>query len=273
MNSAPVSVVIPCYCCATTLPRAVTSVIEQRLRPTELILVKDCSPDGGATRDAISQVAMQYSRQPGFSVKPIFLDKNVGPGGARNAGWNAATKQYVAFLDADDSWRRQKVAVQYAWMEAHPDYELTGHGSVYRPPGGPDGEAEVDVDRVISSEVRLVPMLFKNRVLTRTVMLRRSLVQRFPEEARYSEDYALWLRLLTEGRRLSILSADLAEEHRPAFSVGGQSSNLWAMEKAELGLFLGMTRDRKLSRSLALLAMGASLLKYGRRMAIRQLKR
>ncbi|MFM7439000.1 MAG: glycosyltransferase family 2 protein, partial [Snowella sp.] len=42
---APVSVIIPCYCCTKTIGRAVQSVFQQSLPPVEVILVNDASPD------------------------------------------------------------------------------------------------------------------------------------------------------------------------------------------------------------------------------------
>lgn len=95
---APVSVVIPCYCCADTIDKAVESVWKQTWRPYEVILVEDSSKDHGATRMALSNIIDRY---PGGWIKLILLDKNKGPGNARNIGWEASTQRYIAFLDAD----------------------------------------------------------------------------------------------------------------------------------------------------------------------------
>ena len=47
---------------------------------------------------ALSNIIDRY---PGGWIKLILLDKNKGPGNARNIGWEASTQRYIAFLDAD----------------------------------------------------------------------------------------------------------------------------------------------------------------------------
>jgi len=49
VTEVPVSVVIPCYCCADTIGRAVESVMAQTILPAEMWLVEDGSEDGGRT--------------------------------------------------------------------------------------------------------------------------------------------------------------------------------------------------------------------------------
>lgn len=52
---------------------------------------------------------------------------NEGPGSARNAGWDKARCQYIAFLDSDDVWHPQKLECQYRYMEEHPYVWLSCH--------------------------------------------------------------------------------------------------------------------------------------------------
>ena len=95
LNYASVSVVIPCYCCTLTLARAVNSVYSQLILPREVILVDDASPDSGKTRSLIEDLVLSFSRYQ-IAICPIFLSFNQGPGGARNAGWEVATQQFIA---------------------------------------------------------------------------------------------------------------------------------------------------------------------------------
>ena len=73
--AAPVSVVIPCYCCANTIQRAVESVANQTLPPQEIILVNDHSPD--QTLASLRDLQNQYGAD---WVRIIDLEGNVGPG-------------------------------------------------------------------------------------------------------------------------------------------------------------------------------------------------
>ncbi len=105
---APVSVVVPCFRCAPTVGRAVESVMRQTEPVQEIILVDDCSDDGtGAMLHDIAQ------RAGDGRVRVLALARNSGPATARNAGWNAAVGDYVAFLDADDAWHPRKIEFQY----------------------------------------------------------------------------------------------------------------------------------------------------------------
>lgn len=266
MKTASVSVVVPCYCSSGVLARAVASVLEQNQRPLEIILVEDASPDGGETRDCIQELIAAHAEQDELSIRAIYLPKNLGPGGARNAGWNAARGDYVAFLDADDAWHPKKIEIQYAWMESHPQIDLSSHASNYQK--SDDVEPTILAAPLRSQRVEIDHMLRKNRVLTRTVMLRNTVDHRFSGDARFSEDYDLWMRMICDGCTLFALDAELAFSFRPEFGPGGQSGNLWKMERAELLVILGLMREKKIGLLKGVLAIGFSMVKYFRRMLI-----
>jgi glycosyltransferase involved in cell wall biosynthesis len=104
---APVSVVIPAYDVERYLAGAIASVRAQTLPPAEIIVVDDGSTD--ATR-FIAQTAGAR----------VLWQKNAGVAAARNAGVAAATQPWIAFLDADDRWRPDKLALQWSAARAHP---------------------------------------------------------------------------------------------------------------------------------------------------------
>lgn len=263
-GSAPVSVVIPCYCCADVLTRAVDSVLSQTLLPQEVILVDDASPDGGKTRECIDVLQQTRERVSGVKIVPVFLHDNVGPGSARNAGWEMASKRYVAFLDSDDVWHRDKLALQFQWMERHPDITLTGHQIEY---GDLCSASLIDCD-VKSVPISLKTMLFKNRFYTSTVMVRRNIDHRFLHGIRYSEDYHLWTRMISEGCGAVVLDALLAKAHRPPFSDGGASANLWKMERSELLMFRDLVASRRIAPAFGLMSALFSFVKFLRRMLL-----
>ena len=120
--TAPVSVIVPCYNCVKTLERAVQSVARQTLRPTELVLVDDGSTD--------STVKHMRELQNMFGedwIHIIELGEDLGVSTARNTGWSHATQKYVAFLDSDDAWHKEKIKIQYSVMEKHPNFIMSGH--------------------------------------------------------------------------------------------------------------------------------------------------
>ena len=60
MQRAPVSVIIPCYRCTQTIARALASIARQTLAPEEVLLVEDCSNDGGKTLDLLYRLLQEY---------------------------------------------------------------------------------------------------------------------------------------------------------------------------------------------------------------------
>lgn len=256
-----VSVVIPCYRCAGTIERAFASVAAQTQRPAEVILVDDASGDG--TRELLLKLSERY--ELGW-IKLVFLDQNVGAASARNAGWAVATQTYVAFLDADDAWHPKKIEIQTAFMDAHPDVVLSGHG--YR---------RLDQDRlpdwpVLTQDgvtpIGKWPLILSNKFVTPSVMLRRDVPHRFVEKQRYMEDHMLWLKIVCDGGRIVKLDADLAAIYKEPFGVAGLSAQVWLMERSDLGNYRRLHQKHCINSIQFAFLVIYSALKYVRRVLI-----
>ncbi|WP_415182871.1 glycosyltransferase family 2 protein [Phaeovulum sp.] len=120
--SLRVSVIIPCYNAAGTVGRALASVQAQTLTEWEAIVIDDASTD-----DSIAQLAPILAADP--RIRLIRLAQNTGAGAARNAGLVQAQGRFVAFLDADDFWHPEKLALQTRWMAAE---DLALSATAYR---------------------------------------------------------------------------------------------------------------------------------------------
>jgi glycosyltransferase involved in cell wall biosynthesis len=108
-----VSVVIPSYNRAHVIGQTLDSVLAQTYRNLEVIVVDDGSRD--ATEMAVEPYRdrITYVRQ-----------ENGGLAAARNAGLERARGEYVAWLDSDDLWNPEKIALQVAVLRRHPDLVL-----------------------------------------------------------------------------------------------------------------------------------------------------
>ncbi len=219
---AAVSVVIPCYRCADTVTRAVNSIVHQTQKPAEVILIDDASGDG--TLAVLQALENEY---PNW-IKVIALAKNSGAASARNAGWAMATQPYIAFLDADDAWHPQKIAVQYDYMQQHPDIVLCGHGrrvlaeknelplwQIATPP--------------IAKDINFWPLLLSNPFVTPSVMVRRDISRRFNETQHHMEDHLLWMEIICDDARVVKLSTELAAIYKHPFGQSGLSAQIWQM--------------------------------------------
>lgn len=107
-----VSVVIPTYNRREAVLRAVASVAAQTYEDFEIIVVDDGSADG-------TDHALQSLGEPRLRV---IRQENAGVALARNAGIDAASGAYIAFLDSDDTWFPNKLATQLPALEASPAY-------------------------------------------------------------------------------------------------------------------------------------------------------
>lgn len=256
---APVSVVIACYRCSETIERAVDSVYQQTSRPFEVILVDDFSEDG--TLGKLSELKERY---PEGWIKIIALKKNSGPGTARNEGWSAASQEYIAFLDSDDSWHPRKIEVQVGWMMSNPKYSMTGHSC--RTIKFLDSEgASFDFDSANFRRVGKSPLLSKNYFSTQTVMLRRDLPFRFRAGKRYCEDYLLACEICMAGYLCAYSSLPLANLYKDAYGAGGLSGNLWRMWVGELEVYRFLFSSRKINFSENAFFMFFSFLRFSRR--------
>lgn len=256
---APVSVVIPCFRCASTIDRAVASVACQSTLPAELILVDDASGD-----DTLPALHRLQDRFPAGWIRIIAQNKNSGAGTARNAGWDTARLEYVAFLDADDAWHPKKLEIQLHAMSAHPAAALSGHRSVIDPtlpdPGPPGGMA---VETITFRQ-----LLFANRFVTPSVMLKRALTFRFRPGQRHMEDHLLWMQIAASGAPVLRLDAKLAVTFKQAYGASGLSGDLWLMEKAECGNYMHLAKTGAISRLGALAFCVYSALKFLKRIAV-----
>lgn len=248
-----VSVVIPCYRCVDTIERAVDSIFSQTNLPFEVILVDDFSQDG--TLEYLYDLVKKY---PAEWIQIIALNENSGAGSARNKGWEYATGKYIAFLDSDDSWHPCKIQVQFEVMENDPSIVLSGHGTrIIRD----ELKEDEDVIGCENFEVSKFELLFSNRFSTPTVMLKRDINNRFPEQ-RHSEDYALWLDIVFNGGNALKIDKRLTYLYKSAYGESGLSSNMVAMQKGELTNYKKLYLNGNISLFLFFLIINYSLLKF-----------
>lgn len=228
-------------------------------------MVEDGSDDG--TLECLQTLAQAHSA--GW-IRIIALNKNRGAADARNAGWAAATQPYVAFLDADDAWHPRKIELQYAYMVAHPEVALSGHGhEVLGRHASKDGETVALQGRRLSK----LSLLLSNRLITPSVMLKSNVPQRFRAGRRYVDDHLLWMQIQAAGFPVVGLSTSLTEVFKPMFGAGGLSGQLWEMEKAELENYSVLRREGSIGLPAAIALSGYSLAKFARRVLLVLLRR
>ena len=188
-GTAPVSVIIPAFNRADTLPRALRSVLMQSLRPAEIIVVDDHSAD------ATGAVGRKWG------ARVIRHQHNQGAAAARNTAIAAATQPWLAPLDSDDEWLPDHLATLWSLRG---DHVLVAGNTVSwfdDSPQTPPMYAGTVRRRVqtLRSPAVLIP---QNLIPASAVMVRREAVLAaggYNTELKYAEDWDLWLRVLEQG--------------------------------------------------------------------------
>jgi teichuronic acid biosynthesis glycosyltransferase TuaG len=183
-----VSIVVPVYNAARFMDDTIHTVLNQTYQNWELLLVDDCSSD-----DSV-QIIKKYLKKD-KRIKLFKLSENSGAAIARNTGIDNAKGRYLAFLDADDLWVKNKLELQVAFMqEKNAAFSFTGYEFADEN-GRPNGK-KVHVPKTITYKQAL-----KNTTIwTSTVMLDMQVLNKptiyMPDIG--SEDTATWWKILKQ---------------------------------------------------------------------------
>ena len=184
-GTAGISVILPAYNAEKTIERAVESVLSQKIRRLELILIDDGPTDGTEARIKKYRKRIRYVRVP-----------NRGVGAAQNLGIRLSRNDLIAFIDSDDEWLPGKLKDQMGLLRDRKEVALAATGVN-------------DVDK--SGKLKRVHFQERSRRLWRSLMdcgniipmssvvlrneILRSIREPFTTISWYAEDYYLWLRL------------------------------------------------------------------------------
>lgn len=211
--SAPplISVITPCYNGERFIARAVACVLGQSHHEVEHIVVDDGSGDASAEILAgFTDPRLTVIRQP-----------NRGVSAARNRGIEAARGEYIAFLDADDTWEPDLLAKLLAPLRARPDAVLAYCGWQNLGLPGPQGQPYVPPD--YEGPNKAFQLLASCRWPIHACLAQAEAIRAaggFRVGYRNSEDFALWLRVAIE-RPIVRVPEVLAYYH---FHGGAQAS-------------------------------------------------
>ena len=188
MMDPVVSIVTPAFNSEKFIGDCLGTVSDQTFSEWEHIIVDDGSSD--STRELL-----KVASERDYRVVPVFLDSNSGAAVARNNGIDIARGKYIAFLDADDLWDKDKLLRQIEFMEDGAiDFSFTPYRAL-----SPNGNVQI-VDSRSISKVNKVDLLMKQVTMgCSTVIVRRECVgqMRMPN-IRRAQDYAFWLLLLDQ---------------------------------------------------------------------------
>ena len=200
-----ISVIIPTHNRKIFLERALISVVRQTLSCDEIIVIDDGSTDG-------TKIFIETFKQSCKIPVHYFFQKNTGPASARNNGITRAQFDYIAFLDSDDHWMKNKLKLQWASLFANPEIFIShtkekwlrrgihlNQKKIHQPGNGDIFRHCLQLCAVGMSTVMVKKKLFDE-------------VGLFNDKLRCCEDYDLWLRTASRYRFLLIDTALTVKE-------------------------------------------------------------
>jgi glycosyltransferase involved in cell wall biosynthesis len=239
--SCDVSVITPTYNSSCTLRRALDSIYGQSLLPREIVVVDDGSDDWERSR----LIATSYPDC--IAIRFIHIEKNEGPSTARNIGISAARGRYLAFLDSDDVWYKDKLAIQHGIMTNH-NLDFSMHRYCHdRTRLGCDRNRErEDSDDTsslsLSSLSSWTPLLRNDS--TNSVMVLKEKMVLYDTSLRRGEDFTLYMELLSRpGCRALYIRRVLAGGFKSTIGASGLSHDVKAMHVGRM-LALKKLTDR-----------------------------
>lgn len=182
-----VSVIVPVYNCRKYLKHTVASVENQTYQNWELLIVDDASTDGSS-----EEVDRLAARNP--KIKVWHLPENKGVSYCRNFAMRQAEGRYLAFLDADDLWSKDKLSHQLLAMEqrhaplSHTGYAFMSSKGYVLPVGRVETDDQLDLSTYMKT----------TQIGMSTVMIDRRIAGDFifPEDRSLCEDARVWMHFL-----------------------------------------------------------------------------
>lgn len=171
-----VGVILPCFNSSSTISRALSSICEQTVR-VKCVYIYD---DGSSDLNLLREKVRIYSKV--LNIKFYSCEENYGPSASRNYFLGSTSVKYLAFLDSDDIWLKNKIEYQFRIMEER-KANLTGHA--YSPKLlNSNVDNNIEIKRLNVNNFLLGSPLF-----TPTIMIRNDNLRPFNFNFRTSEDW------------------------------------------------------------------------------------
>lgn len=180
-----VSIITPLYNSEKYIGETIESVLNQTYKNWEMLIVDDCSKDNGVK--IVNEYVLKDKR-----IKLFKNEKNEGVSFTRNKAIDLSQGIYIAFLDSDDLWKKEKLKKQISFMEKNNiDLSYTGY-------------EKINMDGSLRGEIRVPEKLdykelLKNCLigfLTAIYLKEKFKIYRFKKIK--AEDYIFWLEILKQ---------------------------------------------------------------------------
>ena len=202
-----ISIIVPIYNSDSFLDKTINSIISQTYSQWELILVNNGSSDG-------SKFLMDSYEKKDQRIKCIHFEKNSGgPAFPRNEGMKIAKGEYIAFLDSDDFWEKEKLEKQISLTDSKTKLIISSEAFMVDEHNNNLGELKRSnfFKRLKKFFDCKNIFLIYNPIILSTSLVRNSPFLKFKENENFQsiEDWSLWIDLVSMGYELKIIDTPL----------------------------------------------------------------
>ena len=196
-----ITVIITTYNSSAYIEKSIESVLNQTIKVSNILIIDDNSADVFILKKIISEI----NKKSFIEIKLILNKHNRGPGFSRNYAWSKCNTEFIAFLDDDDFWYKDKLKQQMDIFKNNSTLKLVA------------GKKKMtNQNFFINSKNNLLritfkKLIFKNFIATSSVVLKADLEDRFLDKY-YAEDYYLWLSIVKKGNSCYFINDYLCEE-------------------------------------------------------------
>ena len=211
-----VSIIMPNYNSEKFVEQSIQSVIDQSYGNWELIIVDDCSSDNSVN------LIKKFSDP---RIKLIQNQENCGAALSRNNAIEVSNGRWIAFLDSDDLWERDKLQIQLSFMSEKNSVFSCSAYQVIDENGNVVSNYDVKKNEFFYKDilkhcsVGCLTAVYDKEKLGKILM---------PVEAEKREDFACWLKILKNGEKVDFLHQSLGRYRK---STGSVSANKFKMIK------------------------------------------
>lgn len=226
-----ISVIMCVYNAEKYLADSIESILNQSFENFEFIIVEDNSKDN--SKKIIKRFLISEKR-----IKLISNKNNLGAAKSRNRALQIARGKYIAIMDADDISLKDRLKIEWDYLEKHPEIFMIGGGVILIDEKG--NKLKEAINHLNEKEIRKT-LSSKNCFYHPSVMFRKDKKIKYRDKIYYCEDYDLYLTMLTHNKRITIIP-DILIKYRI------NSGSISLSKKAKQMLFSKQVRQFYLDR-------------------------
>jgi len=218
MYNPLITVLMTVYNGEDFLEEAIESILNQSYVDFEFLIIDD------ASFDSSKKIIMSYKDK---RIKFIQNNKNLGQTASLNYGLNISKGKYIARMDQDDLSDKERLAIQYDFMEKYPDISILGSWAESINENGEYNYTIVHPTEPYSIQEAITcgcPLSHSSVFFDRKKILK---INGYPLELQYAMDWGLWIKCIKNNYKIANISKSLV-------SIRTHSNNASSLKKLDL---------------------------------------